>query len=79
MERNIAERAVKSIAEWMGEDHGYSAEEYSGRGMFGAKTWAITGDKATVICYAIGAADVDGDFDPSDLSQDSMGLGVVIY
>lgn len=81
MERNVAE-ALHSML----EDEGCEVrlrEDYSGRGMYGKDTWAISGE-FNWCNVAVAWAEVcvsDDDFKPSDLgfTWDAMGLGTVIY
>ena len=73
------------------ENEGLSGVEiyknYSGRGMYGDTTFAITADNlpdlfAATLRFAL-EEETDGEneglLDNFDLCQDSMGLGVVIY
>lgn len=58
-------------------------EDYSGRGMYGKDTWAISGDFSWCV-VAVAWAQVcvgDDDYQPNDLSftWDSLGMGTVIY
>jgi hypothetical protein len=81
----------KDVVRWL-DDHGYSVElyeEYSGRGMYGTTTPAISGDITGVTLGVAFAAVAYSDHDthPSDLfddasfphSTDSLGLGTIYY
>lgn len=62
-------------------------DDYSGRGMYGKSTYALSGDfDMSDICVAIAQIYEDGEvqdkgIEPSDFTfaRDSMGLGIVIY
>lgn len=86
MDLKLAE-LLCSILEDEGEDVSID-EEYSGRGMYGDTTAAITGDFSPSILLMLVlervkdgwlTEDVLEDVKLKSLRQDSMGLGVVIY
>lgn len=87
MKKELAEKLIE-LAEEMGYGNEYLElkEDYSGRGMFGEKTYAIVGlSIQEALMVAIGCADafVEDD-DPifenlEPIHQDSMGLSTVIY
>jgi hypothetical protein len=62
--------ALKEIADWNGWNF---RDDYSGRGMYGSMCAAISGDSATNIIEAAAERGIKG------ASQDSMGLGAVVY
>ena len=81
MDRKEAEALHSAL-----EDEGCEVrlrEDYSGRGMYGKDTWAISGEFSWCN-VAVAWANVcvsDDDYQPNDLAftWDAMGLGTVIY
>jgi hypothetical protein len=49
-------------------------DDYSGRGMFGRQTYAVSGDRDVIIKGMFGAG-----FDPDDFRWDQLGLGAIAY
>ena len=86
MEKGLAEAITESLCE-VGYDTNITCEEYSGRCMYGEKTWSVQGDftLGMVIESMIHNADNfvdDGGytkFDVDAIRHDSLGLGTVIY
>jgi len=90
MKREIAE-LLNDVSDGKGQLY----EGYSGRGMFGNETWAVTFDStedytSSLIdaAYQVGVdcgetmGRVNGEFELDDLKNmrtDSMGFGIVVY
>lgn len=83
----MKEKAARALAEWMEMecccDNINLRENYSGRGMYGNDTFAISGDFSwsdVAVAWAHACIN-DDDLKPDDLSftWDAMGLGTVIY
>lgn len=86
MKLNTAKKLVE-----LAEDHGYDMElheNYSGRGMYGRETAGITmpcfGDFASFLFNAahdLARMQQEGEIEEElgSLSQDSMGLDVIVY
>jgi hypothetical protein len=83
MEIVFAKWLTESATKGSQDSESEIVEGYSGRGMWGEKTTAIsTNDPARLLLCGIQAA-VDGDGPdcevPEDICVDSLGLGKVIY
>lgn len=82
----MQENVAKALAEALEGECGIEVnlrDSYSGRCMYGKTTWAISGDFGmgdVAVAWAY-ACQTDPDLRPDMLSvsEDSMGLGVVIY
>lgn len=83
----MKENVAKALATALENECGIEVnlrDSYSGRCMYGKTTWAISGDFSmsdVAIAWAY-AVEFDDDLRPDSLdrlSEDSMGLGVVIY
>ena len=64
------------------KDVGYDPRAYGGRGMYGKRCVAITGDDITVwgLAKALFSEQFDGQFNRlSAPQQDQLGLGIVLY
>ena len=83
----MKENVAKALAQALENECGIEVnlrDSYSGRCMYGKTTWAISGDFSTgdVACAWAYAVQYDDDLRPDmieGLSEDSMGLGTVIY
>ncbi len=83
MKQNVAEALANALECELGIEVNLR-DSYSGRCMYGKTTWAISGDFgmgdiAVAWAYAV---QTDPDLQPNhldSLSEDSMGLGVVVY
>lgn len=80
----------EEVAALLTEDMGEVRDDYSGRGMYGESTYAVTYDSnsdfeaallnAAFDLGANGADDVEGLLaDMRNLRKDSMGMGIVVY
>ncbi len=83
---------TKELADLLTEDMGEIRDDYSGRGMYGTQTYAVSFDSesdfrtsALSAAFALGEqAETDDDvYDHLEalklLRMDSMGLGIVVY
>lgn len=85
MKLETAQKIVEAAGDDYEEGEGVSLyEDYSGRGMYGKMTAAVTGDLSAIIAAIAMAAyeagcDEEGPLDLGRVRVDDLGRGVVVY